>query len=284
MRRRLALLAAAGALTLAGCGDDADSSGERGVVVSDAGVQHIHGLGINPADGSLVIATHSGLFRAAAGERRAQRIGDLRQDTMGFTVLGPNRFLGSGHPDLRDDLPPLLGLIRSDDGGRAWKPVSLLGKADFHVLRAAGPWVYGLNSADGALMVSENGGLGWQQRTPPPGLIDLAPQPGHPRQLVAAADNGVNLSYDAGKTWRPLTGDLSGLLAWPRASALHLLDGAGAVHRSSDGGRTWTQVGEIGGRPAAFASHGDDLYAALHTNEVKLSRDGGRTWQLRLAN
>ncbi|MBW3550306.1 MAG: alanine:cation symporter family protein [Proteobacteria bacterium] len=38
----------------------------------------------------------------------AERIGDRRQDTMGFTVVGPRRYLGSGHPDLRDELPPLL--------------------------------------------------------------------------------------------------------------------------------------------------------------------------------
>jgi hypothetical protein len=36
---------------------------------------------------------------------------------MGFTIVGPNRFLGSGHPDLRDDLPPLLGLIESTNRG-----------------------------------------------------------------------------------------------------------------------------------------------------------------------
>jgi hypothetical protein len=52
---------------------------------------------------------------------------------MGFTVLGSGRFLGSGHPDLREarekGLPPLLGLIESQDGGRSWVPISLLGEA-----------------------------------------------------------------------------------------------------------------------------------------------------------
>ncbi len=73
------------------------------------GVSHIHGVGVNPADDAVIIATHTGLFRAPTGQERAKRIGDRRQDTMGFTVVGPDRFLGSGHPDLRDDLPPLLG-------------------------------------------------------------------------------------------------------------------------------------------------------------------------------
>jgi hypothetical protein len=52
-------------------------------------VEHIHGLGINPADGSLLIATHSGLFRAGDGERRARRVGEKAQDTMGIHRRGP---------------------------------------------------------------------------------------------------------------------------------------------------------------------------------------------------
>ena len=45
-------------------------------------------------------------------------------DTMGLIVVGRRRFLGSGHPDLRDDLPPFLGLIDSRDAGRSWRAVS----------------------------------------------------------------------------------------------------------------------------------------------------------------
>ncbi|MCA1704355.1 MAG: hypothetical protein LC808_14275, partial [Actinobacteria bacterium] len=106
--------------------------------VEDPGPIHVHGLGINPVDGSLLIATHTGLFRAAKGRQRATRVANRFQDTMGFTVVGPNEFLGSGHPDPREKLPPFLGLIRSNDGGRRWRPISLLGERDFHVLEAAG--------------------------------------------------------------------------------------------------------------------------------------------------
>ena len=49
----------------------------------------------------------------------ATRIADRWQDTMAFTVTvtGAGTFLGSGHPDLREDLPPHLGLIESTDAG-----------------------------------------------------------------------------------------------------------------------------------------------------------------------
>ncbi len=83
-----------------------------GVPFADPGPVHVHGLGINPADGSLFIATHTGLFRVGKDSQKAVRVAARYQDTMGFSIVGPNRFLGSGHPDAREQkLPPLLGLI-----------------------------------------------------------------------------------------------------------------------------------------------------------------------------
>lgn len=107
----------------------------------DPGPVHVHGLGINPADKTLFIATHTGTYRVPPDAEQAVRAGDSLQDTMGFTIVGPNRFLGSGHPDpqaMREqNLPPNLGLIESTDAGRTWRPISLLGEADFHVLRSS---------------------------------------------------------------------------------------------------------------------------------------------------
>ncbi len=95
----------------------------------DPGPIHVHGLGINPADGSLLIATHTGTYRVEPDEDKAELIGANRQDTMGFTVAGPDRFLGSGHPDpnaaREGGLSPLLGLIESRDAGRSWQSISL---------------------------------------------------------------------------------------------------------------------------------------------------------------
>jgi hypothetical protein len=93
----------------------------------------------------------------------------------------------------------------------------------------------------------------------------------------------VFTSGDAGTTWRPRNAEVGGLLAWPRADALYLVDGDGAVHASGDGGRAWQPVGTIGGRPAAFIADGDDLYAALEDGSVNVSTDGGRSWSVRAA-
>lgn len=114
---------------------------------------------MNPADGAVFLATRTRLFRVVPGARRAEPVGD-RQDTMGFTVVGPDCFLGSGHPDLRDWSPPLLGLIRSGRCGPILGTVSLPGEADVHVLRARRADVYAADAVSGRLLASGGGRLG----------------------------------------------------------------------------------------------------------------------------
>jgi BNR/Asp-box repeat len=273
-------------LFLVACGDDEEngSAAEPPPEVSDAGPIHVHGLGVNPADGALFVATHTGLFRAPPGKMRARRVADRFQDTMGFTVTGPNRFLGSGHPDGREGLPPFLGLIRSTDAGRTWQPVSLLGERDFHVLEAAGPRVYGygsdFESRQASLLVSDDGGRTWEERTPPEPLLSLAIDPRDPERLVASGEDSLHASTDAGRGWRPL-GGTPGMLAWPEPDELFLVRFDGSVARSTDAGRTWRSVGAVDGQPAAFESAAGELYVALHDGTVLRSRDGGRTWHVR---
>ena len=88
---------------------------------------HVHGLGVDPEDGTLYAATHFGVFRVGDGGDLT-RIADRWQDTMAFTVVGPEHFLGSGHPDLREDLPSHLGLIESLDAAESWSVLSLGGR------------------------------------------------------------------------------------------------------------------------------------------------------------
>jgi photosystem II stability/assembly factor-like uncharacterized protein len=273
-------------LFLVACGDGEEngSAAKSTPEVSDAGPIHVHGLGVNPADGALFVATHTGLFRAPPGKMRARRVADRFQDTMGFTVTGPDRFLGSGHPDGREGLPPFLGLIRSTDAGRTWQPVSLLGERDFHVLEAAGPRVYGygsdFESRQASLLVSDDGGRRWEERMPPEPLLSLAIDPRDPERVVASGEDGLHASTDAGRGWRPL-GSTPGMLAWPEADELFLVRFDGSVARSSDAGRSWYSVGAVDGQPAAFESADGELYVPLHDGTVLRSRDGGRSWQVR---
>jgi hypothetical protein len=269
-----------------------NSSGEKteevfaGVPFTDPGPIHVHGLGINPDDGSLYIATHTGLFRVGKDSRKPARIGDRYQDTMGFSIVGPNRFLGSGHPDAREqELPPLLGLIESTDAGKTWQPISLLGEADFHVLRSAGERVYGYDASNDRLLASRDAGRNWRELDKPAPIVDLAPSPSDPRRLVATGigglEQGTYASPDGGQSWKRL-GDSVGLLAWPTAERLYLIDDTGKASVSADGGRTWIARGETGGQPAALLAVGEDeLYVALHDGTIKRSTDDGATWTVR---
>jgi Sortilin, neurotensin receptor 3, len=284
----LSVLAALTILWLGGALGDGTPA-LQSLAPDDPGPVHVHGLGIDPADGTLFIATHTGLYRVSPGRRTATRVGERRQDTMGFTVAGRNRFLGSGHPDAEEAdekaLPPLLGLIESTDAGRTWEPISLLGEADFHVLRFSGERVYGYDASGARLMVSADRGRTWQQREAPGQLADLAIDPTDSKHVIAAAVGelvqGLYESKDAGETWR-LVGGPVGLLGWPERGPLYILDLSGEVFASPRIGRSLDRVGTIGGEPAAFLAHtASELYAALHDGTIKRSTDAGKTWEVR---
>ncbi|MBD4563876.1 hypothetical protein GUG69_04755, partial [Xanthomonas citri pv. citri] len=79
-------------------------------------------------------------------------------DFMGFTLTPEGRYLASGHPAPRTDLPEPLGLAESTDRGQSWTVLSRGGASDFHAL-AAGP--NGVLGFDGQLRASTDG-LTWQ--------------------------------------------------------------------------------------------------------------------------
>jgi hypothetical protein len=283
----LALLAVAGGISVAAVvaltRDDGEGRISGQLPASDPGPIHVHGLGINPSDGALFIATHTGLWRVPPTSDRAERVTDRTQDTMGFTVVGPDLFLGSGHPDVRENLPPLLGLIESRDAGRSWEPISLLGEADFHVLRSKGDRVYGFDSSNGRLMLSSDRGRTWTERKPPGALLDLAVDPSLPRHFVASGERGLLESKDEGRSWRQL-GRAIGLLVWPDRGHLYLVDQSGGVSLSGDAGRTWKAVGAVGGQPAALMARSqNELYVAVHDGTIMRSVDGGKSWAVRSA-
>lgn len=250
---------------------------------ADPGVAHVHGLGVNPTDASLYVATHTGTFRIP-DDGPAERIGGSYQDTMGFTVAGPDRFLGSGHPDvpaLRRGDPPRLGLIESTDAGQSWQPRSLRGEADFHGLAFAHGRVYGLDSTSGQFMVSADM-ANWDARS----TIDLfgfAVDPADPDHIVGASPEGLLESTDGGRQWEAQTSPGLVALSWDAEMGLWGVEPDGTVHRSNDGGATWEQAGRLPGQPEALLAQDGVLYAAALEDDVTgiyRSDDEGASWQL----
>jgi hypothetical protein len=279
---------------LAGCGGDDETSPTPGAsggnsaasenaspeapVATAPGIVHIHGLGVDPAGGELLIATHNGLWQVPEGAAEAEPVGDSRDDFMGFTVLGPGSYLASGHPSPDSAQPPLLGLQVSSDGGESWQSRSLLGEADLHVLRASGTRVYGVDSGTGAFLVSSDSGGSWQQRQLPAPAFDMAISPNDPESLVAATQEGLFASDDAGSSWRRLAADKVGLLTWPEEQTLLLVDATGQVMSSSDGGSKFRRTGKLGAPPEAFGSGGGNVLAAVEGGRVLSSSDDGKSW------
>lgn len=288
MRRRRSARAVAIAIGLA-LGSCTQPPEERSF--DDPGLSHVHGLGVDPADETLYAATHYGLFRVP-DSGSPERIADRFQDTMGFVVVGPNRFLGSGHPDFqdeelhRDGRPPLLGLIESRDAGKTWKALSLLGEADLHAIAVSGETIAAYDATGDRLLIS-TGGERWSDRIGGIGMSGLAIDPEDPNELVAVTPAGLEHSRDGGATFAPLPSAPRAVLVSWHDDILWVVQANGAVSKTVataiDGGG-WTSVGTLPGEPQAFVATDQGLFAATAVDgesRIYRSSDDGRTWDVR---
>lgn len=284
-RLRATILLLIASFAIVGCATNVPEAGDT-LPASDVneaslpGFSHVHGLGVNPSDGALFAATHFGLWRIA--NDKPKRVGDSAHDFMGFTVAGDDQFLASGHPQGARDLPPHLGLIESADAGGSWTSRSLMGEADFHVLRMGSERVYGWSSTSGKLAFTDDLRR-WSDRGSI-GLVDLAVDPANDRRIVAsvaATDTTVELraSDDAGATWSKLE-DAPELvrLNWTNQWVWGVtLDGD--VWRSSDVEADWDQAGSVGADVEAITADSNAWYVAAG-GAIRDSRDEGDSWDV----
>lgn len=292
---RAALVAGAWVLAaVSGCGASPSTPQTPGPPAAEAGFGHVHGLGLNPADGQVYAATHYGVFRL--DDSGPVRVADRYQDTMGFTVAGPDVFLASGHPPVTEPGPPHLGLVRTTDRAQTWEPVSLGGEADFHALSAAGATVYGWDSQSARVMRSDDGGATWQAGAAlQPADLDVDPLT--PARVLATTQAGLLESRDGGATFAPApsqppeplvllghraTGGATGDPAAGTPPGVIGVTSAGAVWASTADG--WARATPLPSPPQAFTVAGDGTVLAATDAGVHESRDEGQTWRLLAAS
>ena len=269
-------IAAGAALLLTGCGTT-DSAPPPGApnAAEETALGHVHGLGVDPADGTLYVASHFGVFRIADDGTR-ERVADRWQDTMGFAVVGPGHFLGSGHPDLRERLPSSLGLIESTDGAQTWDTVSLLGEADLHAIEPVGDRIYAYDAISGSLLTTTDQ-KNWITISTQP-LYDLAADPTDPDTVYATTDQGALLQSTNGQQPRPVpAAPRLTAIDWQPDGPLVGIAADGTVMTSNDG-LSWQEAGTLDG-PAEALDAVEGRWHAATESGIYESTDDGQTWQ-----
>ncbi|MEW6074497.1 MAG: hypothetical protein AB1726_18120 [Planctomycetota bacterium] len=183
------------------------------------------------------------------------------------------------------------GVFRTDDvlAERPWRPVAhgeQFGFASAVAQDPADPRRL-LVASEGGVFASEDEGESFARTSPEVRVRRLAPDRSDPRRWWAASDGlGLLASADGGRSWQP-TGAPAPLVFCveqdPSAAPTLYAGAPGAVHRSDDGGETWTA--RRAGIPAEFlvldlaVDPADRRHVvATGTDGLLESVDGGRTW------
>lgn len=234
LHRAAISLALIGTLGLsAACSEQGPASVPETATSSIPADSHIHGALRDPVDGTLLVATHHGLFKDSGDGLIS--VGPV-VDLMGFAVAPDGTYYASGHPGMQTDLPQPLGLVQSTDGGATWEVLSRGGESDFHALVVSDDQVLGY---DGALRQSTDG-TEWTTHPIPQEPISLTIS-ADGATVLASTGTAVLQSTSDLRTWTPLpAGPPAVLVAYADASTIIVLAQDGRLHQSNDGGTTWT--------------------------------------------
>ena len=192
-------------------------------------------------------------------------------------------YVGTGETAIRKDVTGGDGVYRSADGGASWENMGLsdtryIGKIRVHpddanlVYVAALGHIFGPNEERG-LFRSTDGGKSWEKvlyKSDKAGVVDISMDPTNPRRLFASV--------------------------WETSRSFWDLSSGGpdsGLHRSTDGGDTWTDISNNPGLPkgmkgkigvAISPARPQRVWAIVeadnHGGGLYRSDDGGDTWVL----
>lgn len=244
-------------------------------------------LAVHPTNpGIIYVGTASGnLWKSLSGGATWEPVFDREGSySIGWVTMDPRNpsvvWVGTGERNSQRSVAYGDGVYKSEDGGRSWKNVGLgnsehIGRivvdprnSDVVYVAAQGPlWSAG---GDRGLYKTTDGGKTWQQVlkiSDHTGVSDVVLDPRNPDLIVASA-------YQR------------------RRHFFTLINGGpeSAIHRSTDGGKTWTKVNtglpseELGRIGLAISPQNPDILyanveAANRRSGMYRSSDNGVTWQ-----
>jgi photosystem II stability/assembly factor-like uncharacterized protein len=257
---------------------------------------HVHGLGIDPSDSSILyIATHGDFYKSVNGGTPI-KVDKERADYMAFNAPQTSGvpLYASGHPSTGGN----TGLIKSMDGGQTWQVVDTILEppVDFHAMalvKSDPNIIIGYDSAGRGLFKTVDGGKMWNKLNGPGDYVAaLAMSLSDPKIVFAGTDKGLFQSSDGGASWTQLN-QYKGLavlaLAFDADGTLYASTEEFGLAMSPDLGRTWESINRppnnLTTTSIAVDSQSKMIYVAGFASpqgyqEVYRSASDEKDWQL----
>lgn len=211
---------------------------------------HVHGLGIDPTDSSILyIATHGDFYKSVDGVTPV-KVDKQRADYMAFNApqTAGIPLYSSGHPATGGN----TGLIKSTDSGQTWQVVATVldPPVDFHAMTVSTSHpntIIGYDSGGRGLFKTTDAGITWQKLDNPPVqyVTSLAISPTDPKVVFAGTNSGLFESDDGAASWTQLNqykGIVVMALAFDVDGNLYASTKESGLARSSDLGKSWENI------------------------------------------
>ena len=257
---------------------------------------HVHGLGIDASDPSILyIATHGDFYKSVDG-RVPVKVDKQRADYMAFNAPQTEGIplYSSGHPSTGGN----TGLIKSTDGGQTWEVVATVldPPVDFHAMAVSKSdpnTIIGFDSGGRGLFKTIDAGKTWDRFDYPGQYVTaLTISPSDPKVIFAGTNDGVYQSNDGAVSWMQLN-QYKGIgvmaLAFDADGNLYASTEEFGLAKSSDLGKTWESINRPPDKLTATSivvdSQNNVIYVAGFASpqgyqEVYRSTLDGRNWQL----
>ncbi len=253
--------------------------------------RHIHGLGIDPTDRTILyIATHGDFYHSHDGNPPF-KVDIIRADYMAFNAppITGIPLYASGHPSTGGN----TGLIKSTDGGQSWESVAkvLDPPVDFHAMaisKSDPNTIIGFDSGARGLFKTTDAGKIWEMLQYPDYVSALAISPNDSQNIFAGTGKGIFQSNDGAKSWTQLD-EYKGInilaLAFDENGVLYATNQFG-LSRTTDLGKTWEKVKGIDLTITSITVDAQNkiIYVAGYSRdgyqEVYRTKDDGSNWEI----